>query len=75
MGSASMRLEGASQRIFAASQISPAPSRALMDVHRSETDGGGIRTGIFRNQRSEMIISDISMQPLVQASTRASKSI
>lgn len=53
------------------SRIDKRPAR------RSGADGGGIRTGggSFRNQRSKIIISVISMQPLVQAATRASKSI
>lgn len=41
----------------------------------SQTDGRGIRPGIFKNERSKIIISDISIQPLVQASMSASKSI
>lgn len=41
----------------------------------SQTDGRDIRNGIFRNERSKIIISDIWIQSLVQASTRASKSI
>lgn len=41
----------------------------------SQTDGSGIRTWMFRNKRTKIIISDISIQPLVRATTRASKSI
>lgn len=41
----------------------------------SPTDGRGIRAGIIGNERSQIIISDVSTQPLVQTSTRTSKSI
>lgn len=41
----------------------------------SQTDGSGISTWMFRNKRTKIIISDISIQPLVRATTRASKSI
>lgn len=57
-----------------------APFLSLSRIDRcpqfcSEAHCRSIRRRIFRNERSKIIISDISIQPLVQASTRAFKSI
>lgn len=65
--------------IFGACQnsLSPSPSLALMDVHCSALKQmvEALGRGSSENEGSKIIISDISIQPLVQASMSTSKSI